>query len=236
MILKMCLRKARTPENLKNNLEQMIRITTKNTQNIGQILINNKNTNRTYECVEHEDWKNGKHFQKRLKDMPSTIGKIGQLNAKTVPRPEKTTEYENTLESIASYLNITNIVHNGIYRNGKTRCKNSLGVNEIKRGYIPVFCELGKLIINIQKYTFTHLLTSYMDQNNIHTMNQTENERLNRRLCDLVTKTRTNSNTGKWKMNAKVNRLIIQEFEIKAERCTNPFSRDPSVQKYYPQW
>jgi len=169
----------------------------------------------------------------RLRDFKGKTGQIGKLNAKTIPHPEKSIEYESTLESLASYLNMANIIRNGIYRNGKHRSYNSLGLNDMKKNHIPVFDKQGKLVINIPKFTFTNLLKSYKKTKSIIKMTTKEINDLNEDLHEMATKQRSTTNTAKWKMEPKINNIIIQAFNIEAELFTDPFSREARIRIFY---
>jgi len=53
-IINICTKKITdVSDNILNGLKNTIRITTKNRRSISQILVNNKNTNREYDCIKH---------------------------------------------------------------------------------------------------------------------------------------------------------------------------------------
>lgn len=54
MILKMCLKHTHVSPIIQEGLQNTIRIIQKNRRNISNILTNNKNTNRIYECAQHK--------------------------------------------------------------------------------------------------------------------------------------------------------------------------------------
>jgi hypothetical protein len=55
------------------------------------------------DCCGHEQCKGGKHFQGKLSDMPGLAGRVGKVNAKTVPRPVEDMDEAKFVEAIANY-------------------------------------------------------------------------------------------------------------------------------------
>ena len=157
---------------------------------------------------------------------------MGILNAKAIPRPKHEKDQQDTLQSVAKYLNITCIVRNGIYRNGNTKKKNSFSMNDLKNDIIPVFDTEGRLEASIRKDRFFSLFNAYMSFHKITKPTCVEMLKLNEELHKIMQGLRLHTGTGKWKVKTCVNKVIIDEFLVTTECLTDPLSRELTVPKF----
>ena len=227
-----CTKKLNVSDVIKHGIKNTIRIVRKNRSSINRILVNNRNTNRTYTCLGHAEWHDGKHFQKRLRNFPGLIGKVGHLNAKSIPHPNEINDMEETLEGIAKYLNMTSVITQGIYRNGAHRKKNSIRLNDLNTGSVPIFDDKGTLHVNIPRHRFKMLISAYKNHYMTPTLSVKQIRHMNKKLYNLTRAQSLHTNARKWNLPSQITLKIIKEFDLQIERYTTPLNSEPSLQYY----
>lgn len=155
------------------------------------------------------------------------LGIIGKANSKTIPYPEKEEDFDKTYEHIANYLNIVNLIKNGIHRNKTGRGADKVQIGSMQRNLTPIFDTQGRLRACLEPRTIRRLIHTYKTRTD-----HSNTDSIRKGIETLVEIHHLSSVSAGWKLDYKILKMISKEFCLTTEHYKNPFTHDTAFQKY----